>query len=151
MASALTAEVLTHIGRIQTPVMELVTRRDIRKYSLATGQTRDRYRDGSEAPPLFHAALFQPLISLDRLGPDSRANDPLLALLPFEGVGRGVVSTVYYQPIRCGDWILAQRKLTDLREAPTKSKADYLAETTLILETDFGAPVLRETVQHLLR
>ena len=151
MASALTADLLAHIGRSQTPVMELVTRRDIRKYALATGQSRKRYRQGSEAPPLFHRALFEPLVALDQRKREGRGSDPLLSLLPFEPLGSGTVSTIYYQPIRCGDWIVAQRKLTGLAMAPTANPADYLAETTLMLETDYGAPVLREVVQHPLR
>ena len=51
--TVLTEEVLAHIGRQAEPRTEVVTRRDIRKYSVATNQTKQKYLDGDVAPPLY--------------------------------------------------------------------------------------------------
>ncbi len=56
--SVLTPEVLEAIGRRSEPRREIVTRRDIRKYAVATGSRQRRYLDGDLAPPMFHVPLF---------------------------------------------------------------------------------------------
>ena len=58
MTGLLSAEVLSHIGRQTDPQREIVTRRDIRKYAVATGSRLQKYLDGDVAPPLFHLHLF---------------------------------------------------------------------------------------------
>ena len=65
--SYLTADMLSRIGSSRTPVMELVTSREIRKYAFATRQRLAKYLEGREAPPLFYVALFWDVVSLDRL------------------------------------------------------------------------------------
>ncbi len=44
--SLLTEELLSHIGRRSEPQRELVTRRDIRKYAVATDNRQRKYLDG---------------------------------------------------------------------------------------------------------
>ena len=56
MSSLLTPELLDHIGQSVEPKEELVTRRDIRKYSVATNQRLEKYLAGDEAPPMFYVA-----------------------------------------------------------------------------------------------
>ena len=56
--SVLSPEILACVGRSGPSRTELATRRDIRKYSIATGQRQRKYLDGDEAPPLYHVALF---------------------------------------------------------------------------------------------
>ena len=70
MSELLTSELLAHIGRSAPPREEVVTRRDIRKYSIATGQRSQKFLDGDEAPPMFHVALFWDVVTLDELTPD---------------------------------------------------------------------------------
>ena len=65
MTSLLSDELLANIGRQSTPHRELVTRRDIRKYAIATGNRQRKYLDGDQAPPMFHVALFWDVVELD--------------------------------------------------------------------------------------
>jgi hypothetical protein len=52
MSSLLSAELLANIGKRSAPDRQVVTRRDIRKYAIASGQTQRRYTEGDVAPPL---------------------------------------------------------------------------------------------------
>ena len=52
MSGLLSDELLSNIGRRSEPRRELVTRRDIRKYAVATGSRQPKYLAGDEAPPL---------------------------------------------------------------------------------------------------
>ena len=58
MSALLSDELLANIGRSNPPQRELVTRRDIRKYAVATGNRQRKYLDGDQAPPMFHVPLF---------------------------------------------------------------------------------------------
>ena len=58
MSKLLTEVLLANIGRSAPPREEVVTRRDIRKYSVATDQRLQKFLAGDEAPPMFHVALF---------------------------------------------------------------------------------------------
>ena len=131
--------------------MELVTRRDIRKYAIGTGQQNPRYLEGSEAPPRFHSTLLRRLGSLEDVGPDGNLSDPLLGTLPFEVIGSGRTTTQYFQPIRCGDYLVIQRKITGARAAGDSSPHSWVCDTTWIVESDYGAPVVIETTEHFLR
>ena len=149
--SRLTPEMLAHIGQSATPVMELATRREIRKYSIATRQTQAKYLEGTEAPPLFYVALFWDVVSLERMTEDGLSVDPLLPKLPYPRVMAGGVKTRYFQPIRCGDYLVAQRTLTDLYEKEGRSGPLCFYEVTLDVKTDHGAPVLLEKTKRILR
>ena len=67
MTALLNGEVLSAIGRRSEPRHELVTRRDIRKYAVATGNRQRKYLDGDQAPPMFHVPLFWDVVELDQL------------------------------------------------------------------------------------
>ena len=67
--SVLTPDLLANIGRKGPPRTEVVTRRDIRKYAIASGQRQRRFLDGDEAPPLYHVALFWDVVERDELTP----------------------------------------------------------------------------------
>ena len=74
MSGLLSEELLANIGRQAPPRTELATRRDIRKYSIATGQRLRKFLEGDEAPPMYHVALFWDVVELDQLSPeDGRA------------------------------------------------------------------------------
>ncbi|HEY5678588.1 MAG TPA: hypothetical protein VIS55_00825, partial [Pseudomonadales bacterium] len=66
----LSPELLSNIGKTEAPRTQVVTRRDIRKYAIATNQTRRKYLDGDVAPPLFHVAFFWDVVELDELNAD---------------------------------------------------------------------------------
>ena len=61
--SLLTPELLANIGRESEPKREIVTRRDIRKYAIATNNPQRKYLDGDEAPPMFHVPLFWDVVA----------------------------------------------------------------------------------------
>ena len=64
MSELLSEDVLSHIGKQSEPRREIVTRRDIRKYAIATDNRQTKYLDGDVAPPLFHLHLFLSLIHI---------------------------------------------------------------------------------------
>ena len=80
--SLLTPELLSNIGKVEAPRTEVATRRDIRKYSIATNQKQRKYLDGDIAPPLYHVALFWDVVELDELSPDGVSIDKLLPKFP---------------------------------------------------------------------
>ena len=100
---------------------------------------------------LFYVALFWDVVSLDRMTPDGITVDPLLPELPFPRVMAGGIKTQYSQPIRCGDYLVAKRTLTDLYEKEGKSGPLCFYEVTLDVKTDTGAPVLVEKTTRILR
>ena len=84
MSNLLSEELLSTIGRSSTPQRELVTRRDIRKYAIATGNRQRKYLAGDQAPPMFHVPLFWDVVELDQLTPDGVSIDSLLPKFPLE-------------------------------------------------------------------
>ena len=84
MSSLLTPDLLAHIGKSAPPKTELVTRRDIRKYSIATDQRLGKYLTGDEAPPMFYVALFWEVVERNQLTPDGVFIDTLLPTLPLQ-------------------------------------------------------------------
>ena len=77
MNSLLTDELLQNIGRSTKPREELVTGRDIRKYSVATGQRLQKFLTGDVAPPLYHLALFWDVVELDEVALDEHLHQAL--------------------------------------------------------------------------
>jgi len=151
MTPLLTAEHLANIGR-QAPVKrEVVTRRDIRKYSVATGQRLRRFLDGDEAPPLYHVALFWDVVELGQLTPDGVSIDTLIPRLPLERAMAGGLKIEYHRPIRPGDVLVAKRTLTNLYEKQGSKGPIIFYEVVMTVETEAGEPVLTEKTTRLLR
>ena len=121
MGNLLSSEVLNNIGRSSEPRRELVTRRDIRKYSVATGQRLKKYLDGDEAPPMFHVALFWDVVELGKLEDDGVSIDPLIQQFPLKRAMAGGLKIDYYKPIYPGDNLIATRTLTDVYEKQGRS------------------------------
>jgi hydroxyacyl-ACP dehydratase HTD2-like protein with hotdog domain len=151
MSSLLTADLLAHIGRSTPPKTELVTRRDIRKYSIATGQRIQKYLAGDEAPPMFHIALFWDVVELDQLTPDGLSIDSLLPKFPLERAMAGGLKIDYQQPIFAGDVLIATRTLTDIYEKRGSRGPLIFYEVVMRVETESGEPVLTETATRILR
>jgi hydroxyacyl-ACP dehydratase HTD2-like protein with hotdog domain len=151
MASLLNEQHLANIGR-QAPVKrEVVTRRDIRKYSIATGQVLRKFLDGDEAPPLYHVALFWDVVELDQLTPDGLNRDTLIPRLPLERAMAGGLNIQYHRPILAGDVLVARRTLTKLYEKPGSKGPLIFYEVVMTVETESGEPVVTETTTRLLR
>ena len=119
--SLLTEDLLDNIGRQSTPQRELVTRRDIRKYAVATANRQRKYLDGDQAPPMFHVPLFWDVVELDQLSPDGVSIDTLLPKFPLEKAMAGGLKIEYFKPIYPGDWLTATRTLTDIYEKAGRS------------------------------
>jgi len=75
-------EAKSWIGRSAPSWTIEIHRSDIVKYSIATEQRLDKYRNGDEAPPLFLYGALRVLAPIDELGPDGLALDAFLPDLP---------------------------------------------------------------------
>lgn len=151
MSGLLTAEILSCVGRTTEPRTELVTQRDIRKYSVATGQTARKYLDGEEAPPLFHVALFWDVVELAELTPDGVSVDALLPQFPLERAMAGGLDITYHEKIRAGDELVATRTMTAIYEKQGRSGPLIFYEVVLEITRRDGTPVITEKTTRILR
>lgn len=151
MSPLLGAEHRAHIGRKAPPKREVVTRRDIRKYAVATGQRLQKYLDGDEAPPLYHLALFWDVVELDQLTPDGVSIDTLIPKLPLERAMAGGLEIEYHRPICPGDVLVAERTLNDLYEKQGSKGPIIFYEVRMTVRTEAGELVLTEKTTRLLR
>lgn len=147
----LTPGLLAHIGNSAPPKKELVTRKDIRKYSIATGQRMQKYLKGDEAPPLFHIALFWDVVELDQLTPDGISVDPLVPDFPLKRAMAGGVKISYHRHIFPGDVLVARRTLTDIYEKQGSQGPLIFYEVTTTIETEEGEAVLTEKNTRIMR
>lgn len=151
MSVLVTDELRAHIGRQSEPHVEIVNRRDIRKYAIATDQRKRKFLDGDEAPPLFHVALFWDVVERDRITPDGVSVDALLPKFPLERAMAGGLEIEYFEKIRPGDTLVATRTLTDIFEKQGRSGPLIFYVVVLTVERTDGTPVLRETTTRILR
>jgi len=151
MSELLDAKLLANIGRQSEPQRELVTRRDIRKYAVATGNRQPKYLDGDEAPPMFHLPLFWDVVALDQLSPDGVSIDPLLPRFPLEKAMAGGLHIEYHKPVYPGDWLTATRTLTDIYEKHGRSGPLIFYEVVMDIRNDEGESVITEKTTRILR
>jgi hydroxyacyl-ACP dehydratase HTD2-like protein with hotdog domain len=151
MTPLLDDQVLSNIGKSEPPQKQLATRRDIRKYAVATGQRLRKFLDGDEAPPLFHIALFWDIVPLDELLPDGLSVDPLLPEFPLKRAMAGGWNIQYYRPIYPGDELAAQRTLSNIYEKSGSKGPLIFYEITRDIRTSAGEPVLTEKMTRILR
>lgn len=147
----LTPELKANIGRIAPPRTEVVTRRDIRKYAIATNQRQRKYLDGDEAPPLYHVALFWDVVELEELTPDGVSVDALLPKFPLEKAMAGGLNITYHDRIRPGDVLVGERALTDIYEKEGRSGPLIFYEVVLEVRRPNGSPVITEKTTRILR
>lgn len=151
MSALLSKDLLANIGRTSEPRRELVTRRDIRKYAVATGNRQRKYLDGDQAPPMFHVPLFWDVVELDQLTPDGVSIDTLLPKFPLEKAMAGGLRIEYHRPIFPGDWLTATRTLTDIYEKQGRSGPLIFYEVVMDIVNDDGELVIREKTTRILR
>lgn len=149
--TVLTDELLAHIGRSEPPRAERATRRDIRKYAIATGQRLRKYLDGDEAPPMYHVALFWPVVERDMISPDGVAKDSFLPEFPLKRAMAGGLKIDFYRPIYADEIVVATRTLTDIYEKQGSKGPLIFYETVMDVATEAGEPVLREKTTRILR
>ena len=123
MTGLLSEELLANIGRRSEPHRELVTRRDIRKYAIATDNRQRKYLDGDQAPPMFHV----------------------------EKAMAGGLEIEYHKPVCPGDWLTATRTLTDIYEKAGRSGPLIFYEVVMEIVNDEGELVIREKTTRILR
>jgi len=151
MSALLTPDLLSSIGTSELPREELVTRRDIRKYSVATEQRLDKFINGDEAPPMFHIALFWDVVEQSQLIEDGLSVDTLLPEFPLKRAMAGGWKIDYHRPILPGDWLVSTRTLTDIYEKKGSQGPLIFYELTNKIESDSGEPVLTEIITRILR
>ncbi|EAW31140.1 hypothetical protein GP2143_03428 [marine gamma proteobacterium HTCC2143] len=149
--SLLSPELLAHIGSKSEPQREIVTRRDIRKYAVATGSRQRKYLDGDQAPPMFHVPLFWDVVELNQLTPDGVSIDSLLPKFPLEKAMAGGLKIEYHKPIRPGDWLTSTRTLTDIYEKEGRSGSLIFYEVIMDVVNDDQELVIREKTTRILR
>lgn len=147
----LTPELLSNIGKTEAPRTQVVTRRDIRKYAIATNQTRRDYLDGDVAPPLFHVAFFWDVVELDELNADGVSVDKLLPKFPLEREMAGGLDIDYHSRILAGDTLVARRTLTDIYEKEGRSGPLIFYEVVMEVKREDGEPVLTQKTTRILR
>lgn len=151
MSQLLTPELLSNIGKTAPPRTEVVTRRDIRKYAIATNQTQRKYLDGDEAPPLYHIALFWDVVELNELTPDGVSIDALLPKFPLERAMAGGLNITYHDRIRANDVLVGTRTLTDIYEKAGRSGPLIFYEVVLEVAHESGGAVVTEKTTRILR
>ena len=151
MTIELSADVLSAIGRQTEPRTEVVTRRDIRKYSIATNQRQRKYLDGDVAPQMFHVALFWDLVELDQLMPDGVSLDVLLPKFPLEKAMAGGLDLKYFRPIVQGDVLTATRTLKDIYIKEGSKGPIIFYEVIMEVRDESGKDVVWEKTTRLLR
>lgn len=151
MSTLLDDALLENIGRQSEPQRELVTRRDIRKYAVATGNRQRKYLDGDEAPPMFHLPLFWDVVELDQLTPDGVSIDSLLPKFPLEKAMAGGLHIEYHKPVYPGDWLTATRTLSNIYEKQGRSGTLIFYEVVMEITDDSGQPVITEKTTRILR
>ena len=149
--SLLTPELLSNIGKVEAPRTEVATRRDIRKYSIATNQKQRKYLDGYIAPPLYHVALFWDVVELDELSPDGVSIDKLLPKFPLEREMAGGLDIRLHDQIYADDVLVATRTLTDIYEKEGRSGALIFYEIVMEVCRENGDPVLTQKTTRILR
>lgn len=151
MSSSLDPELLAHIGTRSGPQTEPVTRRDIRKYAVATRQRLRKYLDGDEAPATYHVALFWPVVPLEELGPDGVAPDPMFPQVPGRHPMAGGLRIEYHRPIRPGDVLSSTRTLSNIYEKKGSSGSLVFIEVVMEVTDATGAAVVTETTTRIYR
>ena len=151
MSALLSDDLLANIGRTSEPRREQVTRRDIRKYAVATGNRQRKYLDGDQAPPMFHVPLFWEVVELEQLTPDGVSIDTLLPKFPLEKAMAGGLKIEYHRPIFPGDWLTATRTLTDIYEKQGRSGPLIFYEVVMAIVNVDGELVIRGHTPRLLR
>ena len=151
MSELLSDELLSTIGRRSEPRREIVTRRDIRKYAVATDNRQRKYLNGDQAPPMFHVPLFWDVVELAQLTPDGVSIDSLLPKFPLEKAMAGGLNIEYHKPIYPDEWLTSTRTLTDIYEKQGRSGSLIFYEVLMDIVNDDGDLVIREKTTRILR
>jgi len=142
--SLLTEQHLAWIGREDPPVHVEVSRRDIVKYAIATGQQLQKYLGGDEAPPMFVFNLFGALRPLGELGEDGLALDPGGPPLPLPRRMAGGVELRLHRAIRPGDRLRGVSRVSEIHEREGRLGPMIVVVRELCVTDADGQPVCDE-------
>ncbi|TRX73490.1 FAS1-like dehydratase domain-containing protein [Pseudomonas mangiferae] len=150
--SLLDEAIRSRIGTSLPPQRFEVTRSDLRKYAVATGQRQARYRDGDEAPLLFLFSALMPVLPLEELLEDGRQPDStLLPELPLKRIMAGGSEYQVHRRIVAGDVLVLRQILADLYEKQgTEGPLIFLVFENRF-ETEAGEPVVTERLTRIAR
>lgn len=148
----LSRELMAAVGCTLPPVCAEVTRREIRKYSAATGQRLQRFIDGDEAPPMFLFGLFLPILPREQLGHDGLPPDTgLVPELPLKRVMAGGTEQAWFRGIYPGDVLVSRQTLVDMFEKEGAQGPLIFAVVENRVETREGEPVMTERSTRIAR
>ena len=139
------------IGKSDAPVEVEVTRRDIIKYSVATEQLLDKYKNGNEAPPMFVAGLSREIVPIYDLGFDGLPPASLVPDLPLKRVMAGGVSFRFHRAVKPGDVLVFSRTLSNIVGKKGKTGPLIFVTYSITCETKNGEPVLDQEQTRILR
>ncbi|MFT5579362.1 MAG: hydroxyacyl-ACP dehydratase HTD2-like protein with hotdog domain [Paraglaciecola psychrophila] len=151
MTQLLSAEVLAFIGHRSAARTELASRREIRKYSIATDQRQRKFLDGDEAPPMFYLPLFWDVVELSELTPDGVSIDSLLPEFPLKRAMAGGLKIDYHRPIMPGDSLTATRTLTDIYQKNGSKGPLIFYQVVMEIVDESGRQVVTEKTTRILR
>lgn len=149
--SLLTPELLANIGMTSVPRTEVVTRRDIRKYAVATGHRMEKYISGDVAPSTYHVALFWDVVNMEELAKDGVSVDTFLPKFPLERAMAGGLDITYHRPIVPGDILVATRTLSAIYEKQGSKGPLIFYEVDMEIKTEAGERVITEKTTRILR
>lgn len=148
----LTPELEAAVGRSLPPVKAEVTRREIRKYAVSTGQRLPRFLRGDEAPPLFLFGLFLGILPREQMLEDGRQPDSgLVPDLPLKRVMAGGTRAEIHRGIYPGDVLVLKQTLVDLYEKSGSQGPLIFAIVENRIETEAGESVMTERVTRIAR
>ncbi len=151
MSTLITDEIRAWIGRSEPPVRFEVTRRDIIKYAIATGQRNEKFLRGDEAPPMFLFGADRPLATLDELGADGLRADSMGPELPLKRVMAGGTKQRYLRPVRPGDVLFITRSVADIFEKQGSSGPLIFVVYDITVTDEQGEMVQHETLTRINR
>ncbi len=148
----LTAEMLSHIGATLPPVRVEVTRNDLRKYAVATGQRQARFINGDEAPLLFLFSLLMPVVPLDALLEDGhKPDDALVPELPLKRILAGGSEYQVHGKILAGEVLLFRQTLADMYEKQGSDGPLIFLVFENRFESVTGEPLVTERLTRIAR
>jgi 3-methylfumaryl-CoA hydratase len=148
----LTDEIRSHIGATLPPERFEITRNDLRKYAVATGQRHARFINGDEAPLLFLFSLLMPVLPLEALLEDGHKPDsPLIPVLPLKRILAGGSEYQVHARIFPGDVVVLRQTLSDIYEKQGAEGPLIFLVFENRFESVSGLPLVTERLTRIAR
>ncbi|WP_263142900.1 MaoC family dehydratase N-terminal domain-containing protein [Pseudomonas sp. RIT-PI-AD] len=150
--SLLSPSIKSRIGTSLPPLRFEVTRSDLRKYAVATGQRQARYLEGDEAPLLFLFSVLMPILPLEQLLEDGRQPDSaLLPELPLKRIMAGGSEYEVHRRIFAGDVLMLRQTLADIYEKQGAEGPLIFLVFENRFESETGEPLVTERLIRIAR